>query len=348
MRVLITGGAGFVGSHLSRRLLDEGHEVYIVDSFQHYLPSYGPTYLENVNYRFEHLLKDAEIEWASIHSREAVREFASRAEPECVLHLAALAIPGVALHQPEEAFTNIVDGTVHILEAVRHVPSVKRFVYVSSSMVYGDFAQKPMPETGTKEPKDVYGAMKLCAEILVKILCRQYGLEYTIVRPSAAYGPTDNNRRVLQIFIENVISGKPIVAKNAASTVLDFTYVTDLADGLRLAATVPQAAGEEFNLTRGQERSLAEALDVLRTMFPHIEVVADPETDDFRPSRGTLDISKARSLLGFDPRHSLEEGIGEYVRFMLEFNPSLHGGPSRSAIARPLIATSNEGAGERA
>jgi UDP-glucose 4-epimerase len=326
MKVLVTGGAGFVGSHLGRRLMDEGAEVFTYDSFQHYLPPIPMTYVENMNYRFQKLLDGAHIEWGATQARDEFRAYAQRVRPQCVIHLAALAIPSVANRHQQEAFDSILLGSVNVVDALREIDSVERFVYVSSSMIYGDFTQNPMPEDGAKEPKEIYGGLKLSGEIMTRVLCGQQGIPFSIVRPSAAYGPTDNNRRVLQIFIENAIRGEAIKATNPGSTFLDFTYVTDLADGIARVATSPAAAGEDFNVTRGQQRNLGEAIDILSGIFPDLEVEREEGVSDFRPSRGTLDISKARELVGYSPAYPLETGIEEYVRFMIDHNPSLREG----------------------
>lgn len=326
IRVLLTGGAGFVGSHLAKHLLDKGHEVFVLDGAQHCLATQTSTFAENMTYRREVLLKGAVIEWTGTHSQKAVRRFVEDAKPECVVHLGSLAIPGVALRQPEEAFHSIMGGTVSLLESLRDSPTVKRVVYISSSMIYGDFTQRPMTEAGEKNPKEIYGALKLASELYVKAFSKQYGLPYAIVRPCAAYGPGDNNRRVLQIFLENAIQGKPIVAKNPSQTFLDFTYVTDLAAGLALVATCPQGLYQEFNITRGEERSLQDAINIIKTFFPDLRDEIDSDPTDYRPSRGTLDIAQARTLLGYQPECSLDCGIERYLRYMLEHNPSLKAG----------------------
>lgn len=132
-------------------------------------------------------------------------------------------------------------GTVNLLEVVRDLSGVKKFVYASSSMIYGDFKEVPIPENAEKDPKEIYGGMKLACEIMVKVFCRRFGIPYAIVRPSAVYGPTNNNRSVLQIFVENAVREEPITVLNPDSTFLDFTYVKDLAKGLALVALSPAA-----------------------------------------------------------------------------------------------------------
>ncbi len=322
-RILITGGAGFIGSHTTRTLLDAGHEVVTYDSFNHYSAGTSPTFGENVAYRMAHLLGGAEMVRGSVYYRDSLRRHFQRIRPEYVIHLAALSSAGAAIQETEEAFEAIVQGTLNLLEVSRDVDSIRKFVYVSSSMIYGDFKVVPIPEDAPKDPKEIYGGMKLASEILTTVYGRRYGVPYAIVRPSAVYGPTNNNRSVLQIFVENALRAEPISVSNPETTYLDFTYVKDLAQGLALAALAPEAAGQEFNLTRGEGRSLAEAVEILRRHVPDVAVTARSEESGFRPLRGALDVSKARRLLGYAPGYALEEGLAEYVAFVREHNPSL-------------------------
>jgi nucleoside-diphosphate-sugar epimerase len=230
--------------------------------------------------------------------------------------MAALPLANVALWQTEEAFDGIVNATYCVLDACVETDSVKKLVYVSSSMVYGDFTQIPMPEDGRKDPKEIYGGMKLAGEYLVKVFSRRLKVPYIIIRPSALYGPTDNNRRVLQIFVENAIQNLPIEVVNPENTNLDFTFVEDAAGGIKLATLADNVVNEDFNITHGEGRTLKEAIDILRRQFPDLQVKARNEQDAFRPNRGALDVSKARRLLGYNTQIGLEEGLKRYVDFV--------------------------------
>ena len=322
-KILITGGAGFVGSHTTKDFVDHGYEVAVLDAFHIYVLPIQEWFLENMNYRFQYLLKDARIERGSTLNKDDLRRIIVDFRPNRIVHFAALPLANVAVRKSEEAFQGILQGTVNLLEILRDLDFVERFVYISSSMVYGDFEKVPVPESARKSPKDIYGGMKLAGEILTKVYAQRYGIPYTIVRPSAVYGPTDNNRRVIQLFLERAFRKQPLQIRRGNDSRLDFTYVKDLAMGIRLATLSPQAENQEFNITYGESRTLDDVVQILRHYFPDLQVqeVQDPET--FRPRRGALDISKAKQLLGYSPQWPLERGLPEYIDFMQRYNVSI-------------------------
>ncbi|MFQ5475383.1 MAG: NAD-dependent epimerase/dehydratase family protein, partial [Candidatus Nanoarchaeia archaeon] len=141
---------------------------------------------------------------------------------------------------------------------------------------------------------------------------------FTIVRPSAVYGHTDCNRRVTEIFVVNALQGKSLRLENEGKTMLDFTHVSDTARGIILATTEEAGKGQTFNITAGNSRSLKDLADILASIVPDVEVELVTCQDRFRPARGTLDITKARQLLGYEPRFSLEDGIRDYVQNIVD------------------------------
>jgi UDP-glucose 4-epimerase len=209
-----------------------------------------------------------------------------------------------------------LNSTVNLLEIIRDVDFVERFVFTSSSMVYGDFQYLPADEEHPRNPTNIYGGAKYSGEIMTKVFGERYGINYTVVRPSAVYGPTDVNRRVSQIFVENALMGKPLILRGGDSA-LDFSYVEDVADGFVRAALEPGGANQVFNLTCGQGRTLREFAGILKEMVPSLEVVEE-EVDKEIPKRGALDIAKAEELVKYNPQHSLEKGLEKYVSFIRE------------------------------
>jgi nucleoside-diphosphate-sugar epimerase len=312
--VLITGGAGFIGSYIARELLAKGEEVVLYDAFIQYVSPLENQYCTHLKERFKGIEDKITIIRGDIRNKNELRRTILKYKPECIIHLAALPLADLADTHSEEALESILHGTVNLLDILRDARFVKRFVYASSSMIYGDFLFHPADEEHPKNPKDIYGGTKLAGEILVQSYGRRYEIEYVIVRPSAVYGPTDVNRRVSQIFVENALRGEKLVLHNGGYSRLDFTYVKDLAQGFVLATYKPEAKNEVFNITRGEGRSLREYAQILQDLLPGVTIIEQPATV-FRPERGALDITKARKLLGYEPQYSLEEGLREYVEY---------------------------------
>jgi nucleoside-diphosphate-sugar epimerase len=238
--------------------------------------------------------------------------------------LAALPLAKLSNLNTEEAREGTVDSTGNILEIIGQLTKAtdyrpRRFIYASSSMVYGDFASDVATEEHPTRPKEIYGTMKLAGEVVTQGLGQYFDIPFTIIRPSAVYGPTDMNRRVSQVFLEKALTGKKLNIEGADEA-LDFTYVKDVAHGFVLAATNDHAVGELFNITYGKAKTLLDFVVCLKKHFPDLRYRIT-ERDDFRPKRGTLSIDKAKRLIGYEPRYSLQDGIDEYVVFAKEHHP---------------------------
>lgn len=318
MKVFLTGGAGFIGSFVARKLVEQGDEVIVYDSFVNFIDPFKSHYEEYLKFRFDARTKEKiKFMRGDIRNKDRLLHALMEHKPEVVVHLAALPIATTSDDLTEEATEINLNGTVNLLEAIKHKPSVKRFIYTSSSMIYGDFEYKPADENHPKNPKGVYGATKLAGEILTQAFCKMYNKEFVIIRPSAVYGPTDANKRVTQIFVENALEGKPLTLHNGGESQLDFTYVDDLAEGFVRAIKTPEARNQLFNITAGNGRSLKELAEILKKLIPNtiIEYKEAPK-DEKRPERGTLGIFNAKKLLGYEPKYQLEEGIANYVEFV--------------------------------
>lgn len=315
MKFLVTGGAGFLGSSICRKLVARNMEVTIFDSFVQYISPLTSKYQKYLEFRFQDLRDKVRIIRGDTRDKLNLQRALQSAKPDIIIHLAALPLADFSDQFSSETHSTIIDGTINILETMRDIPSIKRMVFASSSMVYGDFVCEPAVEDQPKLPKDLYGGAKYAAETLIGAYARRFNLEFTIIRPSALYGPTDVNRRVSQIFLEKAIAGEEIVIHGSGETKLDFTFVDDAAEGFILASLAPEGKNETFNITRGEGRSLKEYLEILKTYFPGIRTT-HKAIDLHRPRRGALDISKARSKLGYNPQYSLEKGIAECVQFL--------------------------------
>ena len=314
-KVLIAGGAGFIGSHLTKNFIQDGHEVYVYDNNIQYFFPLSQYSIYNMKYRHEVLLKGAKLVRGNTLDINDLRRNILNIQPEYIVNLAALPLAVTAVKNTEEAFSSILYSTHNFMEIIRDCDFIKKYVHISSSMVYGDFKTIPNPENALKEPKEIYGSMKLSSEYIVKGYAQRFNINSVIIRPSAVYGPTDNNYRVIQKFIESALAGKEIVANNPSSNTLDFSYVKDVAQGIKQATLGNTLSCEAFNLTNGEGRTLKEVIDILQSHFKNLKVIIN-QNKDFYPKRGSLDISKAKKIIGFKPIYTLEKGILEYLSFL--------------------------------
>lgn len=324
MSFLVTGGAGFIGSHVVRNLREFG-PVTIYDSFQIYKYPIQPWFVENMHYR-RMLIGDSSTVRGSTMDRARLREVIDITRPEVIVHLAALPIANLAQRSGKEAFDNIAVGTYTLLSLLQEMEFDGLLVYISSSMVYGSFTNDPIIEEDETRPIGVYGGAKLAGEELVKAYARANSFSYIIIRPSAVYGPGDNNQRVVQIFLQNALVQQPITVYTGSDMRLDFTYVEDTAMGITLAATSGKNAhNDTYNITRGQAHSLWELADIVKEQFPKVVIKKEKDPHNFRPKRGALDISKARHTLKYKPEVDLELGVLTYLNYMQQYNFSLKG-----------------------
>lgn len=321
-RIALIGGAGFIGHHLALALARAGAEVHIVDNLQvNNLLAFSSSdhdgtgremYLNMLNQRMR-LLREQSI---PLHVQDA-REYhllskqLSEIKPQVVVHLAAVAHAGKSNKDPYSTFDHSLRTLENALDYARG-GNVEQFIYFSSSMVYGDFPGSVVTEESPCEPLGIYGALKFSGEKLVIAYQQVFGLPYTIVRPSALYGPRCVSRRVVQVFIESALRGENIVIEGDGSDKLDFTYIDDVVGGMVRIITHDKAINQVFNLTYGRARSIGELAELVKEYFGGRKVVYVPK-DKLAPGRGTLDVEKARSLLDYEPRYPLEAGLKDYI-----------------------------------
>ena len=314
-KVFITGGAGFVGSNLCSEFVNSNYEVHAFDSNVQYFYPMNKYSIKNMKYRHEHLLKNVNLIRGSTLDVNDLRRTINDIKPNYIINLAALPLAVTAIKKTEEAFSSILETTQNLLEIIRDNEFIEKYIHISSSMVYGDFIENPNPENAIKEPKEIYGSFKLASEYLVKGYAKRYNFNSVIIRPSAVYGPTDNNYRVIQKFIESAFEKKKLIANKPRSNRLDFTYVKDLVKGIKLSAVTDLDYLEVFNLTRGEGRTLQDVIDILRQNIGEFDIEVNDD-DSFYPKRGALDISNAKNKLNYNPSFSLEDGIKDYISFL--------------------------------
>lgn len=311
-KVFLIGGAGFIGSNIAKLLVKDGWEVIIYDLFLSFIDPFVSDYDNVLKERFKDIKDKIVFERGDIRFQRQISSALQKHQPDVVVHLAATASAKESSLFPEEAASINSDGLINVLESLKFLDNIKRFVFTSSSFVYGNFQYSPADEVHPQNPIDIYGASKLAGEGLTKAYCAESDIPYTIIRPTAVYGFGDINRRVSQIFIENAFKRRPIVLHGGGVSRVDFTYVEDTAAGFLLAFSEPAGENEVFNIARGEGREIREYAAEVKKIFPDLDIRVEP-SDLTRPERGSLDISKAKKLLGFTPRISLEEGIKRYV-----------------------------------
>lgn len=320
-RVALVGGAGFIGHNLALALRRRGAVVEVVDSLQvNNLLSFASQVdtghrdlaLRMLNDRLD-LLRAAGVPLHPQDARDyhALSRILTQIKPQVIVHLAAVSHAGRSNKDPYSTFDHSLRTLENALDYARG-GGVEHFIFLSSSMVYGNFQTNEVTEEHPLNPLGIYGALKLGGEKLVIAYQQVFGLPYTIVRPSALYGPRCVSRRVGQIFVEQALSGVPLRVDGDGAERLDFTYIDDLVDGICLTIAEPAARNETFNLTYGSARSVAELIEVLRHHFPSI-AVEHVMRDALMPVRGTLRVDKAASLLGYAPAYPIERGFEEYI-----------------------------------
>ena len=309
MKALITGCAGFIGSHLTESLLADGVEVIGVDCFN---DNYG----RSEKLRNLRCFADWEaFEFAPIDlARGDLDDLV--AECDVVYHLAAQ--PGVrpSWGQRFESYVrNNVLATQHLLEAAGRHP-VERFVYASSSSIYGQAERFPTPEDAVPRPLSPYGLTKLSGEHLCQLYHANLAVPTVALRYFSVYGPRQRPDMAFNIFCRAAIEGQPIQVFGDGRQTRDFTYVGDIVTATRAAAASPEAAGSIYNIGGGSQVSLAKTIELLEEIAgTKLEVAhGPPERGDVRDTGA--DTTKARAELGFEAQTQLREGLGAELEWM--------------------------------
>jgi nucleoside-diphosphate-sugar epimerase len=327
MRCLVTGVAGFIGSHLAERLIAEGHEVCGIDVFADSYPRQ---------------IKERNLAGLSAASRFDFIEGDLLHLPlvslvdgmDWVFHLAAQA--GVRSGWGNE-FARYLDANVlatqRLLEAAVRVNSVRRFIYASSSAVYGEAAGHPLSETAPLRPVSPYGVTKLAAEQLCLVYHRNCGLPVVILRYFTVYGPRQRPDMAFYRFCKALLNEQPLSIYGDGSQTRDFTYVTDVVTANLLAASTPATVGETFNIAGGTRCSIYEVVKLLEEIRGAPLKVRFVEEERGEVYDTWADTSRAAQVMGYSPQVTLREGLRRELEDLIAYARSLS---PRSSITWPL------------
>ena len=299
MRALVTGGAGFIGSHIAERLVSQGHSVRVVDNL-----SSGKR--ENL----AGFASDVELVEADI--RDPARMDAALVGCEVVFHQAAIVSVPYSVEHPQETHDTNIQGTLNVLAAARKA-GVRRVVFASSAAIYGDDPELPKTEAMLPNPIAPYGVEKLTSEYYLRVYSRLYGVETVALRYFNVFGPRQDPKSaysgVISIFAERAKRGDSLTIFGDGLAYRDFIYVDDVVQANLLAAETPGISGRAFNVARGAKTSMNDLAAMIGRIAGRELVVKHEAARAGDITESIADISRAQKELGFAPKVAVEEGL---------------------------------------
>ena len=314
MQFLVTGGAGFIGSHVCERLLRDGHQVWAFDDLNDF---YDPAFKQRNLRDIQALAKPFQFVRGDITNRAALDELFASVKFDQVIHLAARAGVRPSLVDPALYQRVNVEGTANVLEAAR-VAGVKKITIASSSSVYGVNAKLPFSESDPIfTAVSPYAASKLACEALGHVYHHVYQMDVAMLRFFTVYGPRQRPDLVIYKFLKQMIAGKPIPVFGDGSTARDYTFVTDTLEGI-IACTRQEFGFEIFNLGESETVKLSELIELLEKALGKKAIIERLPMQPGDVPFTFADISKARARLGYAPRVKAAEGIPKFVDWFLK------------------------------
>ena len=312
MRILVTGGAGFIGSHLVEKLLSLGHDVAILDDFNDF---YDPQ-IKRQN--IAAVAKDVAIHRLDLRDSGAVRNLFHREKFEAIAHLAARAGVRPSIQNPQLYYDTNVDGTLHLLDAAR-VTGVERFIFASSSSVYGNSKTVPFSEDRQLiQTLSPYGATKIAGEFLCSTYSHLYGMRVVALRYFTVYGPRQRPDLAIHQFTRRIHAGKPIDQFGDGTTRRDYTYIDDIIQGTIAALKYDGPMFDIFNLGENETIQLRDLIaGIENALGEKAKINRLPEQPGDMPVT-YADISKARELLGYNPSTRLSDGLPRFIEWFLQ------------------------------
>ncbi|MCI5889531.1 MAG: GDP-mannose 4,6-dehydratase [Brachyspira sp.] len=316
MNYLITGGAGFIGSSLTERLLDDNNKIFVIDNFN----DYYDVNLKEKNIQPFLANKNYKLYRGDICDRNLVKEIFRQNHIDVVVHIAARAGVRPSLEDPLEYVRSNIEGTINILENMKEF-SCKKIVFASSSSVYGNCtAEKFSEDLKVTEPISPYAATKSACEQFLYTYSKLYGINAVCLRFFTVYGPKQRPDLAIRKFIELIEQDKSIPVYGDGSTMRDYTYIEDILNGICAAIEYDKTPYEIINLGGGSPVTLSQ---MIRTIEKVLNKQAKIERLPMQPgdvNKTVSDISKAQKLLNYEPKTTFEEGIKKFVEWKRTVN----------------------------
>jgi nucleoside-diphosphate-sugar epimerase len=310
MNILVTGGLGLIGHNVVQKLEQHGHNIVITDT----RTNYGCIPQEQIDYLISErkkLIKTERIHRIDISDRDGVDWLFRHYQPDIVIHLASFPRQKIVNADPMLGSRAMSEGLLNLLETAKKYKT-RKFVYTSSSMVYGDF-EDYVTEDAQCRPQGQYGIMKLAGEWLIRDYQR-HGINHTILRPSAVYGPLDVEDRVISKFLLTAMRGG-VLNVNGENETLDFTYVDDAAQGIVDSSLSTNTDNKTYNITKSHSTTLLAAAQMAVKLAGKGSIEVRDKDVDF-PSRGALDITAAKRDFGFNPKINVAQGFEIYYNWL--------------------------------
>lgn len=310
-KILVTGADGFIGSHLTEMLVEEGCQI---KAFTYYNSFNNWGWLDTLP---QNILKEIEIFSGDIRDPHGVR--AAMKGMDTVYHLAALIAIPFSYHSPDSYVDTNIKGTLNVLQAARELET-SRILVTSTSEVYGTAQYVPIDEKHPYQGQSPYSATKIGADRLAESFYRSFNIPITIVRPFNTYGPRQSARAIIPTIITQLLAGKEEIKLGALTPTRDFNYVKDTANGFIEIAKSQATIGEEINIATMQEISMGDlAYEIIKQINPNASIVCDEER--LRPEKSEVnrllgDNTKIKNLTKWQPKYTLNQGIEETIEWM--------------------------------
>lgn len=305
---MVTGGAGFIGSHLVDELIRRNNHVVVIDNFNDYYHGKERNLIQHKGNPLLTLIRADILDFPTLSK--------AMSDVVVVFHLAAQ--PGVRFSLEDPVTTNNVNtwGTINVLQASMEM-EVKKVIYASSSSVYGNVEKLPIDEETPLKPISPYGASKLAAEHYCRIFHESHNLEVTSLRYFTVYGPRQRPDMAIHKFVKQIYEGRPLTIYGGGTQTRDFTYIDDVIQGTIAAAETDNIGGDVFNIGSGRRITLNDLIKILEELTEKITVKYEPsKKGDVKDTHA--DISKAKNSLGYKTKTELKDGLKKFIEWYKE------------------------------